>query len=85
MSRLDVKEKTTSPDKFGNIVPKGYEYKKKLITPGKNLLIMGAYLKWYDLYPPGFKFTEKQISETRQFLKKKRNQESLSLKTNWDL
>ena len=61
-------EKIPRLDSLGNVVPEGYEYYEKVITPGEGLSLTGAYLKWYDLYPPDAAITEEQVAETREFL-----------------
>src|SRR5215216_1464793 len=33
--------------RFGNVVPEGYMYAQKLVTPGQDLSLPSAYLKWY--------------------------------------
>lgn len=67
MSDVIASEK---PDlsKFGNVVPEGYDYYEKIITPGEDLVLPGAYLKWYDLYPDEDPITETQSADTRAFL-----------------
>jgi hypothetical protein len=50
------------------VVPEGYEYHEKVITPREGLSLPGAYLKWYDLYPPDVEITPEQLAETRDFL-----------------
>lgn len=68
MSDIYIVEKIPSLAGFGNIIPEKYDYHKKIVAPGKNLLLKGAYLKWYELYPPGLRINEEQVSETRRFL-----------------
>ena len=36
---------------FGNVVPEGYLYYQKLVTPSDDLCLANAYFKWYDIYP----------------------------------
>jgi hypothetical protein len=55
-------------DGLGNVVPEGYAYYEKVITPREGLSLDGAYLKWYDLYPADAEITAQQASETRAFL-----------------
>jgi hypothetical protein len=55
-------------EKFGDVVPEGYEYYEKMITPGKDLRLPNAYLKWYNLYPLDNIITEEQDAETRTFI-----------------
>ncbi len=53
---------------LGNIIPEGYIYYKKKITPGDLLNVPGASLKWYELYPQQTGITQKQKLEARAFL-----------------
>lgn len=53
---------------FGNIVPEGYMYTEKLVTPGEDLRLPTAYLKWYDIYPPDVAITAEQAIESRAFI-----------------
>ena len=69
--------------KFGNVVPEGYSYYEKVVTTGEDLVMPGAYLKWYDLYPEDAPISSHQSSEAGEFLK---NQiESGKLKLNGEL
>jgi hypothetical protein len=53
---------------FGNVVPEGYMYYEKLITPSADLSLPNAYLKWYNLYPVDAPITEAQEAECHAFL-----------------
>ena len=53
---------------LGNAVPDGYHYYEKIVRPGEGLSLPGAYLKWYDLYPPDGEITQEQVDECRAFL-----------------
>lgn len=53
---------------LGNIIPEGYKFYKKKITPGNLLHLHGVSLKWYELYPPDMGITQKQNLEARAFL-----------------
>jgi hypothetical protein len=53
---------------FGNVVPKGYVYAEKLVTPGTDLRLSNAYLKWYDIHLPEVEISQEQVSEARSFL-----------------
>ncbi len=55
-------------EKIGNVVPEGYLYYEKVITPGEDLALPNAYLKWYDLYPDDAPITPEQRAECRAFL-----------------
>jgi hypothetical protein len=68
MSNTPTVEKIPHLSAFGNVVPEGYQYYEKLITPGEDLSLPGAYLKWYNLYPVDVEITQKQLAETRAFL-----------------
>ena len=52
----------------GNVVPEGYSYYQKAVTPRDGLILPNAYLKWYDLYPPDTHITQNQLSEARTFI-----------------
>ena len=58
----------TNLEDFGNIVPEGYTYYKKLVTPGEDLSLPNAYLKWYDIRPTDVEITQEQIAECRAFV-----------------
>jgi hypothetical protein len=71
----------TNPDLFhlGNVVPDGYQYINKIVTPGSLLNVAGACLKWYNLYPPGSDITPVQVQEAREFIKAETESERLKL------
>ncbi|HEX2620901.1 MAG TPA: hypothetical protein VHL11_12155 [Phototrophicaceae bacterium] len=81
MSDSYVVETIPHLETFGNVVPEGYQYYEKLITPGEDLVLPGAYLKWYDLYPVDVEITPEQLTETRTFL----SEEAVRLKLEGDL
>ena len=54
--------------RLGNVVPEGYEYVKKLVTPGEGLCLPNAYLKWYDIRRPDVEISQEQSAESRAFL-----------------
>ena len=56
--------------KLGNVVPEGYSYYEKIITPREGLSLPTAYLKWYDLYPEDAPITPEQDAEVRTFFTK---------------
>ncbi len=58
----------TGLDALGNVVPEGYAYFQKVVTPGEELGLSGARLKWYDLHPPEVPITADQRLEARAFL-----------------
>jgi hypothetical protein len=53
---------------LGNVVPEGYEYYKKLVTPGEDLSLPHAYLKWYDIRRPDVQMSREQVAESRAFI-----------------
>ena len=53
---------------FGNVVPEGYTYSKKLVVPREDLSLSNAYLKWYDIRPSDVEITEEQLAESRAFI-----------------
>jgi len=53
---------------LGNVVPDGYRYYQKLVTPREDLSLSNAYLKWYDIYPPDAEITPAQRAESRAFV-----------------
>jgi hypothetical protein len=55
-------------ERFGNVVPEGYAYYKKLVAPGQDLSLPNAYLKWYDIRPPDVEITQEQLLESRAFV-----------------
>jgi hypothetical protein len=53
---------------LGNVVPEGYAYSQKLVTPGQDLSLPNVYLKWYDIRPPEVEITHEQLAESRAFV-----------------
>lgn len=53
---------------LGNVVPEGYQYYQKLVTPGENLILPNACLKWYNIYRPDLAIAPALIEESRAFL-----------------
>src|SRR5215207_8190856 len=53
---------------FGNVVPEGYAYTEKLVTPQPDLSLPNAYLKWYDIRPLEVEITPEQLAESRAFV-----------------
>jgi hypothetical protein len=53
---------------FGNVVPEGYTYSKKLVEPKEDLSLPNAYLKWYDIRPVDVEITQEQLEESRAFV-----------------
>jgi hypothetical protein len=58
----------TNLEDFGNVVPEGYTYYKKLVTPGEDLSLPNVYLKWYDIRPEDVEITQEQLAECRAFV-----------------
>lgn len=50
---------------LGNIVPDGYAYHEKLVSPGEDLSLPAAYLKWYTIRPPEVEITPEQVAQSR--------------------
>jgi hypothetical protein len=68
MSDMPIVQKIPHLANFGNVVPQGYAYYEKLITPGEDLSLPRAYLKWYNLRPLDTEISQEQIAESRAFL-----------------
>jgi hypothetical protein len=66
---------------LGNVVPAGYVYYQKLVTPGADLAQSGAYLKWYDIAPAELRITARQGDEARLFLKGEIESQRLKLES----
>jgi hypothetical protein len=58
----------TNLESYGNVVPDGYQYYEKRVTPGADLILPNAYLKWYDIYPDDAPITPNQVAECRAFI-----------------
>ncbi|HLW02534.1 MAG TPA: hypothetical protein VKT82_28030 [Ktedonobacterales bacterium] len=54
--------------KLGNIVPEGYEYYEKVVTPEQDLSLPRVYLKWYNICRPDVVISEGQLAESRAFV-----------------
>ena len=61
-------EKIPHLDRLGNVVPEGYDYSKKLVTPGRDLSLPKAYLKWYEIRLPDGEISQAQVAESRAFV-----------------
>jgi hypothetical protein len=61
-------EKIPHLDRLGNVVPEGYDYSRKLVTPGQDLSLLRAYLKWYEIRPPEVEISQAQVAESRAFV-----------------
>lgn len=68
MSNPHVVQEIAHIEKLGNVVPAGYRYYQKLVTPRADLNLPTAYLKWYDIYPADAEITPEQLAESRNFL-----------------
>ena len=65
---MQLLDKSPALDGFGNVVPEGYRYYEKLVTPREALSLPTAYLKWYDLYPEDAEVSPEQAAEGRAYL-----------------
>jgi hypothetical protein len=68
MSQTRTTAPTSNLANLGNVVPAGYSYYQKLTTPGRDLSLPNAYLKWYDIRPPQKEIAPEHIEETRAFI-----------------
>lgn len=55
-------------ERYGNIVPEGYSYYQKMVTPGETMLLLHACLKWYDIYRPDSPIAPELARESRDFV-----------------
>lgn len=78
MSTSPVAQTTVDLSAFGNVVPKGYLYYEKLITPDADLSLPNAYLKWYNLYPADAEITPEQVADCRAFIEAEAQQLDLN-------
>jgi hypothetical protein len=68
MSDLHSVETIPDVEAFGNVVPEGYTYYKKLVEPREDLSLPNAYLKWYNIRPLDVEITPEQLAESRAFV-----------------
>lgn len=68
MLNTQVAPEIAQLEKLGNVVPAGYHYYQKLVTPRPDLNLPTAYFKWYDIYPADAEITPEQLAESRTFL-----------------
>src|SRR5829696_3420618 len=68
ISMSDQSNVEISLQTLGNVVPEGYSYYEKIVTPGEDLSLPHAYLKWYNIYPLDTGISEEQVAESRAFL-----------------
>jgi hypothetical protein len=54
--------------RLGNVVPEGYTFYEKLVTPKQGLSLPRAYLKWYDICRPDVTISQEQLAESRAFV-----------------
>lgn len=66
-------------EQLGNVVPEGYSFYEKVISPGESLKLPNAYLKWYDLYPDDAVITREQEEEAKTFLRAEADEGRLNL------
>ena len=55
-------------ERLGNVVPKGYIYYQKMVTPGEDISLPRAYLKWYALRHLDAEIPQELVEETRAFV-----------------
>jgi len=65
---IHLVEKIPHLERLGNVVPDGYSYTEKLVTPGEDLSLPGAYLKWYEIRSRQAAISQEQVAESRAFL-----------------
>lgn len=65
MSETPVTQTIPNLSSLGNVVPEGYQYYQKLVTPGEDLSLPNAYLKWYTIRRPDGEITPEQLAESR--------------------
>ena len=65
---MSIVEAIPNLEQYGNVVPDGYRYYEKRVTPGDDLILPEAYLKWYDIYPADAPITPDQTAECRAFI-----------------
>jgi len=72
MTHTDVIDHIPNLQQLGNVVPDGYMYYEKMVTPvpAEDLSLATAYIKWYDIYPEDAPVTPEQRAEIRAFLEK---------------
>jgi len=61
-------EKIPHLERLGNVVPEGYSYTEKLVTPGEDLSLPDLYLKWYEIRSPKVAISPAQVAESRAFV-----------------
>jgi hypothetical protein len=66
--KTSVDAETVGLAAFGNVVPDGYRYFKKLVAPAPELFLPNACLKWYDIYPAEAEITPEQRAEAQAFV-----------------
>lgn len=54
--------------RYGNVVPEEYSYYQKLVTPGDDLSLPHAYLKWYEIRRPNSEIAPERVRESRDFV-----------------
>ncbi len=67
--QMDVSGVQSIPhlDRLGNI-PKAYEQRNKLVTPGNDLNLPHAYLKWYNIRQSDVTLSQELCQESRAFV-----------------
>jgi hypothetical protein len=68
MSDTSVVETIPHLERLGNVVPEGYTYYQKMVTPGKDISLPRAYLKWYEIRHLDAEIPPALVEETRAFV-----------------
>ncbi len=68
MADTQISQTIGNLSSLGNVVPEGYHYYEKLVTPGQDLSLPRAYLKWYDICRPDITISAEEHAESRAFL-----------------
>lgn len=68
MADMSLVETIPHLERLGNVVPEGYAYYEKLVTPGEDISLPGAYLKWYDIRRPDVEIAQELVEESRAFV-----------------
>lgn len=68
MADMSLVETIPHLERLGNVVPEGYVYYEKLVTPGEDISLPGAYLKWYDIRRPDVEIVQELVEESQAFV-----------------
>jgi hypothetical protein len=64
---------------LGNVVPPGYVYNEKRVTPSEDFSHLGNHLKWYDIASADLRISASQSDEARSFLEREIESQRLKL------